>query len=233
MKPRRRLTCSEKKEESSDYRYFPEPDLVPVTTTAPEIERVRASLGELPAALRPRLESNLRHRTLRERGAREPGPGPGGLLHRTGGPSRDGKLAGNWVQQDVLRTLNEQQIDIEQFPLRPKPLAELIETVRKGRADHRAGPLSLRQDVAGGKSLDETMQAMGIAAVDESRIGKPLPRTAGRQSQGRRRSQGRQAQGPGQLIGQAKKKNPNVNPNRFRELCEELIRYRYCLGRIE
>ena len=40
------------KEESSDYRYFPEPDLVPVTTTDAEVERVRASLGELPAALR-------------------------------------------------------------------------------------------------------------------------------------------------------------------------------------
>ena len=44
------------KEESSDYRYFPEPDLVPVTTTDAEVERVRASLGELPAALRCRLE---------------------------------------------------------------------------------------------------------------------------------------------------------------------------------
>ncbi len=45
------------KEESSDYRYFPEPDLVPVTTTDAEVERVRASLGELPAALRCRLGS--------------------------------------------------------------------------------------------------------------------------------------------------------------------------------
>ena len=44
------------KEESSDYRYFPDPDLVPVTVTEAEVERVRASLGELPAALRVRLE---------------------------------------------------------------------------------------------------------------------------------------------------------------------------------
>ena len=44
------------KEESSDYRYFPDPDLVPVTVTEEEVERVRASLGELPAALRTRLE---------------------------------------------------------------------------------------------------------------------------------------------------------------------------------
>src|SRR4029077_2943038 len=45
------------KEESSDYRYFPEPDLVPVTTTPDQIEKVHSSLGELPAQLRGRLES--------------------------------------------------------------------------------------------------------------------------------------------------------------------------------
>ncbi len=53
------------KEESSDYRYFPEPDLVPVTTTDAEVERVRASLGELPAALRQPAGRDLRHHALR------------------------------------------------------------------------------------------------------------------------------------------------------------------------
>ena len=43
------------KEESSDYRYFPDPDLVPVTTPAEQLVEVRAALGELPAALRQRL----------------------------------------------------------------------------------------------------------------------------------------------------------------------------------
>ena len=76
------------KEESSDYRYFPEPDLVPVTTTDAEVERIRASLGELPAALRGRLEADLRHHALRQRRAGEPGPGAGGLLHRAGRPLR-------------------------------------------------------------------------------------------------------------------------------------------------
>ena len=72
------------KEESSDYRYFPDPDLVPVTVSEEEVERVRASLGELPAALRTRLEADLRHHALRQRRAGESGPRAGGLLHRTG-----------------------------------------------------------------------------------------------------------------------------------------------------
>src|SRR5271156_261349 len=45
------------KEESSDYRYFPDPDLVPVTVAADEVDAIRAALGELPAALRTRLET--------------------------------------------------------------------------------------------------------------------------------------------------------------------------------
>ena len=47
------------KEESSDYRYFPDPDLVPVTTEPAEVDDVRKSLGELPAALRARLETDF------------------------------------------------------------------------------------------------------------------------------------------------------------------------------
>ena len=134
----------------------------------------------------------------------------------------DGKLAANWVQQDVLRTLNEQQTAIEQFPLRPRQLAELIETVRKGRLTTSRAREVFAAMLAGGKSLDETMQSMGIAAVDESELENLCrellaanPKVVAEVKEGK-------PKGLGQLIGQAKKKNPNVNPNRFRELCEEL-----------
>ena len=55
------------KEESSDYRYFPDPDLCPVITPAAEVEEVRGGLAELPAAIRERLETTLRHHALRQR----------------------------------------------------------------------------------------------------------------------------------------------------------------------
>ena len=104
------------KEESSDYRYFPDPDLVPVTVTAEEVERIRASLGGLPAQLAERLERDLRPDSLRQRRDRQPGRAAGRLLCRAGGACGDGKLASNWIQQDVLRTLNEQQIAIDKYP---------------------------------------------------------------------------------------------------------------------
>ena len=65
----------------------------------------------------------------------------------------DGKLASNWVQQDVLRTLNEQQTAIEQFPIKPAHLAELIETVRKGQLTTGRAREVFAEMLAGGRSL--------------------------------------------------------------------------------
>jgi aspartyl-tRNA(Asn)/glutamyl-tRNA(Gln) amidotransferase subunit B len=212
------------KEESSDYRYFPEPDLLPITTTQAEIDQVRAGLGELPAALRSRLQttydiSPYDSDVLVNQGR--------ALVHyyvETANLLGDGKLASNWVQQDVLRTLNEQQTAIEKFSIRPKQLADLIDAVRKGQLTTSRGREVFAEMLSGGKSLPETMAAMGIAAVDESELENLCrellaanPKVVSEVKEGK-------PKGLGQLIGQAKKKNPNVNPNRFRELCEELIK---------
>jgi aspartyl-tRNA(Asn)/glutamyl-tRNA(Gln) amidotransferase subunit B len=211
------------KEESSDYRYFPEPDLVPVTTTDAQIERVRASLGELPAALRCRLEATYGIAPYDSDVLVNQGRGLVNYYIETADLLADGKLASNWIQQDVLRILNEKQITIEQFPLRPKQLAELIGTVRKGQLTTSRAREVFAEMVAGGKPLNETMQSMGIAAVDESELEDLCrellaanPKVVAEVKEGK-------PKGLGQLIGQAKKKNPNVNPNRFRQLCEELI----------
>ncbi len=67
------------------------------------------------------------------------------------------------------------------------------------------------------------MQAQGIEQVDECELVALCQRVDRRESQDRGRYQGGQAQGRRRLIGQAKKKNPNVNPGRFRELVIELV----------
>jgi aspartyl-tRNA(Asn)/glutamyl-tRNA(Gln) amidotransferase subunit B len=211
------------KEESSDYRYFPEPDLVPVTTTEAEIERVRTGLGELPAALRTRLESTYGITPYDSDVLVNQGRALVDYFVETADLLGDGKLASNWIQQDVLRTLNEQQTAIAQFSIRPKQLVELIDTVRKGQITTSRGREVFAEMLAGGKPLTETMAAMGIAAVDESELESLCrellaanPKVVAEVKDGK-------PKGLGQLIGQAKKKNPNVNPNQFREMCEELI----------
>jgi len=211
------------KEESSDYRYFPEPDLVPVTTTDEQIDAIRRSLGELPAPLRSRLETTYGIN-----------PYDSDVLVNQGRPlvdyyvelaerCGDGKLASNWIQQDVLRTLNERAITIDEFPVRPAVLGELLKMVHGGKLDTRRGREVLAEMIASGKSAEEAMKALGITEVDESELEslcrelvEANPRAVAEVRQGKLKA-------VGALIGQAKKRNANVNPSRVRELCLELI----------
>jgi len=211
------------KEESSDYRYFPDPDLVPVTTSEEEIERLRASLGELPAALRSRLEETYGITPYDSDVLVNQGRALVDYYIELADACGDGKMASNWVQQDVLRTLNEQQIGINQFSVRPTVLAELLVAVRGGRLDTRRGREALAAMLASGKSVEETIAGMGIQQVDDSALENLCrellaanPKVVAKVKEGKPR-------GIGALIGQAKKKNPNVDPNRVREICLELI----------
>ena len=211
------------KEESSDYRYFPEPDLVPVTVDDAQIERARQSLGELPAQLRVRIEQTFGITPYDSDVIVNQGRALADYYVDVARRCGDGKVASNWIQQDVLRTLNERQIDISAFPVTSAALAELIAMVRAGRLDTRRGREVLAQMVASGQPAEQVIQSMGIEEVDESELialCRELihanPKIVAEVKDGK-------PKGVGALIGQAKKKNPNVNPNRIREICLELI----------
>ncbi len=210
------------KEESSDYRYFPDPDLVPVLVPAERVEQTRAALGELPAALRRRLESTWGITPYDSDVLVNQGQGLVDYFVELAEAVGDGKTASNWVQQDVLRTLKEQSLTIDKYPLRPKALAELLKAVKDGQLDTSRGREILVEMLATGQSAAELMQARGIAKVDESdlmTLGQEIlaanPKIVADIKAGK-------LQAASSLIGQAKKKNPNVNPGRFREIVIEL-----------
>ena len=211
------------KEESSDYRYFPEPDLVPVTFAEAQVEQVRAALGELPAALRTRLERTYGITPYQSEVLVNQGRALVDYYIDLADRLGDGKLAGNWVQQDVLRALGEQHLGIEQFPVGPAALAELIEAVRAGRLTTSRGREVLARMIADRQPFPAAIAAMGIGAVDASELENLCrevlaanPKIAAEVKEGK-------LKGLGSLIGAAKKKNPNVNPNQVRETCLRLI----------
>ena len=211
------------KEESSDYRYFPEPDLVPVTVTEAEIESIRGSLGELPARLRTRLESTYGIT-----------PYDSDVLVNQGRPlvdyyvdladrSGDGKLASNWMQQDVLRWLNDEGKTIDHYPVSPDALSQLLGHVRRGRLSTSRGREVLAEMIASGVSPDEVMRTLGIVEVGDSDLEALCrdilaanPKVIADIKDGKLKA-------IGSLIGQAKKKNPNIDVNRFREVCLALV----------
>jgi aspartyl-tRNA(Asn)/glutamyl-tRNA(Gln) amidotransferase subunit B len=209
------------KEESSDYRYFPEPDLVPVIVTSEKIEEVRASLGKLPADLRRRLEATYEISAYDSDVIVNQGSPFVAYFVELADSIKDGKTAANWVTQDVLRVVNEQNLGIEQFPIRAISLADLIRRVQAGDFN-TSRAREVFAEMLTGKSTAEAVTALGITKVDESELialaGEVLaanPKIVADIKSGK-------AQAAGNLIGQAKKRNPNVNPARFREICLEL-----------
>ena len=213
------------KEESSDYRYFPDPDLVPVTRQRrAEIDEAAAALGELPAASAPppgsrRTASSPTTATCWSTQGRGLVDYYVELAELVG----DGKLASNWVQQDVMRTLNEQKVEVEAFAMRPRALAELLKAIQAGELDTSRARDVFIEMAASGRSAADVMQSQGIEKVDESALVALCqeliaanPRSWPTFARGKQ-------QAASNLIGQAKKKNPNVNPGRFRELVLELV----------
>jgi aspartyl-tRNA(Asn)/glutamyl-tRNA(Gln) amidotransferase subunit B len=211
------------KEESSDYRYFPDPDLAPVVTDEAEIEAVRASLGELPAQIRGRLEDTYGIKPYDSDVIVSAGRALVDYYVELAELVGDGKLASNWVQQDVMRTLNEQKIDVDSFALRPPQLGELLTAIQQGDVDTSRAREVFVDMVASGKSAAEVMQAAGIEKVDESQLVALCQELIAANPKIVADIKGGKLQAAGNLIGQAKKKNPNVNPGRFRELVIELV----------
>ncbi|MEX2140790.1 MAG: Asp-tRNA(Asn)/Glu-tRNA(Gln) amidotransferase subunit GatB [Pirellulales bacterium] len=211
------------KEESSDYRYFPDPDLAPVTVTPERIQSVRESLAELPADLRHRLEVTYGIKMY-----------DSDVLVNQGRPvvdyyvelaelAGDGQAAANWVTQDVLRVMNERNLTIEQFPIRPPVVADLITRVKGGDFDTSKARGIFTELLESEKTVAQIVAEKGIRKVDESELISLCrelvtanPKIVADVKSGK-------VAAAASLIGQAKKRNPNVNPARVREICLELI----------
>lgn len=119
------------KEEASDYRYFPEPDLVPFEIQPALIERIRAALPELPAQRRARLQRDYQvsaydagvltqHRALAE------------LFEAAARACGKPKPVANWIMGDLMAYVNAKRLEPEAIEIRPGWLVHLIELIDRG-----------------------------------------------------------------------------------------------------
>lgn len=211
------------KEESSDYRYFPDPDLAPVTVGEERIEAVRGELGELPADLRHRLELTYNLTPYDSDVLVNKGSLLVEYYLQVAEQCGDGKLASNWVTQDVLRELKDRKLGIEEFGLRPPALADLLKRIKSGDLDTTRGREVFLAMLDGGKSAAAVMADLGIEKVDESALIELCRELVAANPKLVADVKAGKQQAAGAFVGQAKKKNPNVNPGRVREICLSLI----------
>jgi aspartyl-tRNA(Asn)/glutamyl-tRNA(Gln) amidotransferase subunit B len=128
---------SRTKEGSHDYRYFPEPDLLPLVLDQTWVNGIRASVPELPADRKKRLveEYKLSPDEIENLTVT---PALADYFESAARGSGDPKATGNWVMGEVLAALNVTGEPIEAFPVRPADLAELIKLVRDGLVSNSA-----------------------------------------------------------------------------------------------
>jgi aspartyl-tRNA(Asn)/glutamyl-tRNA(Gln) amidotransferase subunit B len=220
----RGVTLSQReKEDSADYRYFPDPDLAPVITPKAETEKVRGSLCELPNAIRKRLESSYGVTAYDSDVIVIQGRPFVDYYEEVAKESADGKKSANWVTQEVLRVLNEQGGDIQSFRLRPPALARLVKLIVSGDIEITRAKEVFNDMVANNRTAPESMQALGIQKVDLSELEAICKELVAANPKIVADVKGGKAQAVGSLLGQAKKRNPNANPNDVRRICLELI----------
>jgi len=155
------------KEFAHDYRYFPDPDLLPVAISAATIEHVRRSMPELPDAKVARF--------LRDYGIT---PYDAGVLTATraladyfeaavkaGAPA---KAAANWISVELLRRLNDAGKDIADCPVDPAALAELLAKVEKGEITAASGKKVFATMFETGKRAAEIIAAEGLAQITDT-----------------------------------------------------------------
>ncbi|HXW52346.1 MAG TPA: Asp-tRNA(Asn)/Glu-tRNA(Gln) amidotransferase subunit GatB [Candidatus Acidoferrales bacterium] len=169
----RKLTYSTRsKEQAHDYRYFPDPDLVPLSLDKASIERWRDELPELPLAKRERFiaDYGLSEYDATILTADIP---TAGFFEAVVAASGEPKAAANWLLNDVPRALEKNDLSLEQMRMRPAQLAELIKLVKTGAVSGKAAKEVCELMVVEGKDPQALIADRGLAQVsDEGEIAK-------------------------------------------------------------
>jgi aspartyl-tRNA(Asn)/glutamyl-tRNA(Gln) amidotransferase subunit B len=120
------------KEEAADYRYFPEPDLVPVAVSQRKIDAARNAMGELPSTQRKRLQEAPYALSAYDAGVlTAQGRRFVAYFETVAAKAGDAKAASNWVTNDVLARLKDHDGDIERFPVSAERLGNLVAEIKK------------------------------------------------------------------------------------------------------
>jgi aspartyl-tRNA(Asn)/glutamyl-tRNA(Gln) amidotransferase subunit B len=155
------------KETAADYRYFPEPDLVPVVVDEAWIERIRASIGELPAPRRERFEAEYGLSPYDANVLVEQGQDVADYFDAVARATGESKLASNWIQQDVLRTVKEKKLSLADFPVEPPALADLINRVKRKELNTNQGREVLARMIETGEPAEAVIAAGGYGMVSD------------------------------------------------------------------
>lgn len=153
------------KSDSEDYRYFPEPDLVPIRPDRAWVEELRASLPELPVAKRRRLRSewgyaDMEMRDVINAGALE-------LIEATVAAGCDPASARKWWMGEISRRAKEREVSLDEAGVSPAQVAELQGLIDSGRINDKLARQALEGVLAGEGDPTQVVEARGLEVVSD------------------------------------------------------------------
>ncbi|MBV7412210.1 Asp-tRNA(Asn)/Glu-tRNA(Gln) amidotransferase subunit GatB [Dermabacteraceae bacterium TAE3-ERU27] len=156
------------KSDAEDYRYFPEPDLVPVAPRREWVEEIRASLPELPAQRRRRLIgewgfTDLEMRDVINAGALD-------LIEATVAEGASAQAARKWWMGELARTAKERELELEALGVTGGQVAELQKLVDEGKINDKIAKRVLAKVVAGEGDPAKIVEAEGLAVVSDDSV---------------------------------------------------------------
>jgi len=150
------------KEEAHDYRYFPEPDLPPLVVDEARIAAVRRTMPELPEARRRRFVAAYGLPEY-DAGVLTQSAALADYFEQAASASDSPKAVSNWVMGELLRTIKERGVALEEVPLAPGALAGLIALVEKGTISSTIAKDVFAKMYESGRSADDIVSADGLA----------------------------------------------------------------------
>ena len=168
-------TAGREKSDADDYRYFPEPDLVPVAPSREWVEELRGTLPEPPREHRARLQAEWGFSDLEMRDTVGAGALP--LVAETIAAGASPQSARKWWLSELARRANEQGTDLAALPVTPADVARIQALVEEGAINDKLARQVFDGVLAGEGSPDEVVAGRGLAIVsDDGALGEAVDR---------------------------------------------------------
>ncbi|MGZ4476838.1 MAG: Asp-tRNA(Asn)/Glu-tRNA(Gln) amidotransferase subunit GatB [Nocardioides sp.] len=216
-------TSGREKSDADDYRYFPEPDLVPVAPTREWVEELRGTLPEPPREHRARLQALWGFADLEMRDVVAAGAIP--VIEATVAAGTTPQAARKWWLSDLARRANEQGVDLADLPITPEQVARVQALVDEGALNDKLARQVIDGVVAGEGDPDAVVAARGLAIVsDEGALAEAVDRAIAANPDVAEKIRDGKAAAAGALIGAVMKDmRGQADAGRVRELIIEKL----------
>ena len=205
------------KEDSADYRYFPDPDLVVIHTTKADIQSIRAEIKPLPAERRRMLMSRYLLPAYDADVLVRQGDPFVDFFETVAAEVEDGKLVSNWLQQELLRHLNANHTKIEACPIDANQFIDFLQRIQSRDLDSSHAKDVFERMMEDSISVEQAMDRLGIKSIGPEELTAICQSVLDENPEIIEQICNGNSKAIGNLIGKTKSLNKNVSPSQARE----------------